>query len=333
MSALAQGQGNGGSGEEHSPQRPPRPWRVACVIVNYRTPQLTCSALASLRRELDSERDVAFVVENGSGDDSSRQITEWIEENPDGPETKLVESADNRGFAAGNNLVLTVVNAEYFLLLNSDARLRPGALHALLQVAQDRPRAGLIGVGLEGPDGATQTSCFRFPSPISELIDAAASGPITKFLHRWNVPLEATSSPSSPDWTSFACVMLRREALEAAGPMDENYFLYYEDVDYCRRVHNAGFEVACAPDAHVIHDHGGSSPVPEHIRLRSRPPAYLYESRARYFRLYYGRLGLAVANLLWTIGYGLHLARVAVGNSDPHVPKRTWLDIWRGFSP
>lgn len=302
--------------------------RVAAVIVNFRTAQLVCNALASLEEELCGSRDLAIVVDNASGDGSAEKIRTWAESRGAASWVRVVDAEQNRGFAAGNNRAFREVDAEFLLLLNSDARLAPGALAALLEAANAHPRAGAIGVALEGPDGAPHSSCFRYPSPASELIAAAATGPVTRLLRRWDVPLPPSDRASSPDWTSFACVLLRGAAVDAAGPMDEGYFLYYEDVDYCRRIREAGWDVRCEPRARAIHDHGGSSPVPGRIRERARLPDYLYRSRARYFRRYYGRLGFWLANWLWWLGRGVSLARELVGHKSPHVCDAAWRDIW-----
>lgn len=302
--------------------------RVAVVIVNYRTPELCCDALASLAGEIDPERDVAVVVDNASGDGSAEQIEAWIAARDAAHWARLLRARGNGGFAAGNNLAIRSVDADFYLLLNSDAQLRPGALAALLAAAAARPDAGLLGPRIEDAAGVAQMSTFVDHSPASELIRGAATGPLSRLLRRWDV---GQAEPSGePDWLSFACVMIRRAVVETAGLLDEGYFLYYEDCDYCRRARRAGWKHAYVPEARALHLHGASSSLPAALSRRERAPAYLYDSRARYFTKFYGRSGLWLANALWTLGRTLSLTRERLGRKPPHTSDREWLDIWRG---
>lgn len=302
--------------------------RVAVVIVNYRTAELCCDALASLAGEIDPERDVAVVVDNASGDGSAERIEAWIAERGASRWARLLRAPANRGFAAGNNLAIRSVVADFYLLLNSDAQLRPGALGALLAAAAARPDAGLLGPRIEDTAGIAQMSTFVDHSPASELIRAANTGPLSRLLRRWDV---AQAEPAAePDWLSFACVMIRRAVVETAGLLDEGYFLYYEDCDYCRRARRAGWKHVFVPAARAVHLHGASSSLPGALSRRERGPAYLYDSRARYFTKFYGRTGLWLANGLWTLGRAVSLARERLGTKRPHTSAQEWLDIWRG---
>jgi len=302
--------------------------RVAVVIVNYRTPELTRGALASLVGEIDPLRDSAVVVDNASGDGSAERLEAWIAERGFEGWARVLRAPSNGGFAAGNNLGIRSIEADFYLLLNSDAQLRPGALASLLAAAEARPDVGLLGPRLEDEEGALQMSCFRFHSPLSELIQAAATGPLTRLLRRFDVALGETGA--EPDWLSFACVMVRRAVIDAAGLLDEGYFLYYEDVDFCRRARRAGWRHALVPEARALHLHGASSTVPEALSRRERAPAYLYDSRARYYTRFYGRSGLWLANSLWMLGRGVSLARERFGGKTPHTCEAEWIDNWRG---
>jgi len=302
--------------------------RLAVVIVNYRTPDLARDALASLVGEIDPQRDAAVLVDNASGDGSAERLEAFVAERGFGDWARVLRAPANGGFAAGNNLGIRSVDAELYLLLNSDAQLRPGALAALLGAAQARPEVGLFGPRIEGPDGALQMSCFRHHSPVSELIHAAATGPLNRWLRRWDVALG--EGGGEPDWLSFACVLVRREVLDTAGLLDEGYFLYYEDVDFCRRARRAGWRHALVPEARALHLHGASSSLPSVLSRRERAPAYLYDSRARYFTRFYGRSGLWLANALWMLGRLVSLAREHLGSKPPHTCASEALDNWRG---
>jgi GT2 family glycosyltransferase len=302
--------------------------RVAVVIVNYRTPELTQDALSSLAGELDPLRDSAVVVDNASGDGSAERLEAWIAERGFESWARVLRAPRNAGYAAGNNLGIRSVDAELYLLLNSDAQLRAGALAALLAAAAAHPDAGLLGPRIEDPAGVLQMSCFRFHSPISELIHAAATGPLNRLLRRFDVALGETGP--EPEWLSFACVLIRRAVIDGVGLLDEGYFLYYEDVDFCRRARRAGWRHRLVPEARVLHLHGASSALQETLSRRERAPAYLYDSRARYFTRFYGRRGLWLANLLFMLGRSVSLARERFGSKPPHTCEAEWLDNWRG---
>ncbi len=303
--------------------------RVVAVVVNYRTPDLALDALASLSGELDPRRDAAVVVDNASGDGSAEALRRGLRERGFGDWARLVEAEENAGFSAGNNLGMEQLGAEFHLLLNSDATLRPGCLGTLLDAAARHPDAALLSPRLEWPDGRPQVSCFRDPSPLGELVEAAATGPVTRLLARHGIALPVADRPIEPDWTSFACVLLRAAARAEIGPMDPDYFLYFEDVDYCRRARDAGWRVRHVPGARAVHLRGGSGTLRSAQARRERLPDYYWRARARWFEKFGGRAGRLRANLGWLTGRAVSLPREAVGHKRPHLPRRAWLDIWR----
>lgn len=310
-----------------SPARESR--RIAVVIVNYRTPELVADCIDSLLPEIDSQRDAVVIVDNASGDGSVAALRGLVERHGELPLT-LLEAPANAGFAAGNNRGIAALCAEAYLLLNSDTRVRPGAVEALWRRLRSGPRVGLVGARLEWPDGEPQISCFRFHSPQSELIAAARTEPVRRLLARFDVPIPVRGEAFSPEWVSFAAVLVRREVLEAIGPLDEGFFLYYEDVDACRRARRAGFEVWYEPAARVVHLRGGSGPVKQLSAERRRRPRYYYAARRRYFRNAYGPLGPLLANACWTAGRALAWLREQLGAKSPHTVEHELLDVWRG---
>lgn len=305
--------------------------RLGVVIINYRTPQLVIDCLSSLAKEVKVAQDCVVVVDNLSGDNSLELITAAVQDNGWNDWVEIIPSPVNGGFSAGNNVGIKAVEAEAYLLLNSDTIVRPGAIAALLKAKEKYPKAGLISPRLEWLDGTPQISCFRYHSPVSELINAAATGPITKILQSFNVPIPVSDHPFEPDWTSFACVLIRREVIEQIGLMDEGYFMYYDDVDYCRMAKKAGWKVVHYPQARVVHLRGGSGSLKADVAARRRPPAYAYESRSRYFAKFYGHAGLWLANLLWLTGYSVSLVRELVGNKKPHTCEGQAQDIWTNW--
>ncbi|MFI5316439.1 MAG: glycosyltransferase family 2 protein [Myxococcota bacterium] len=304
-------------------------YRVAAVVLNYRTPDLSASCARSLLASLDPERDVALIVDNASGDDSGEKLRgEFAGANR--PALRVLETGRNGGFAFGNNAGIRAVDARAYLLLNSDTLVRPGAVESLFGFLEAHPRAGLVGPRLEWEDGEVQVSGFRFHRPVSELIAGSATGPIQRLLARWDVPLAVADSARRVEWVSFAAVMIRAEVIRAVGALDERYFMYFEDADYCRTAARAGFEVWQEPAARVAHLRGQSSPVKRLHAARQRLPRYYYASRARYFRKQFGWSGLLCANLLWTAGRGVAWLRETLGAKAPHTVERQLFDSWRG---
>jgi len=244
---------------------------------------------------------------------------------------RLVISPTNVGFAAGCNLGIRHVDAHAYLLLNNDTLVLPGAIASLLSACDTHASAGVVAAQQEWPDGSVQTYRFRFPTPLGELLQAAKTGLITRLLKKHETPLPAPRHPAEADWVCFACALVRREVIEEVGLLDEGYFNYFDDVDYCRRVRQAGWRVLTWPQARVIHLVGKSQSVESQKAARKRRPRYYYESRARYFAKFYGRTGLWLANILWTAGRGVSLAREALRNKKPHVCEKEWLDIWTNW--
>jgi hypothetical protein len=308
---------------------------LAVIVLNYRRAELTIGCLESLAPELEGRPDrCAVVVDNASDDGSADRLEKAIRSRSWEGWARLVRSPVNGGFAAGNNLGFASVEAGAYLLLNSDARVRPGALDGLTQAAREHPEAGLIGPRLEDPDGRPQVSCFRFRTPVSELLRAAATGPLSRMLRPWVVAEGVPEGPAEPPWVSFACVLVRREVVQGVGPMDEAYFMYFEDIDYARRARRAGWRVRYDPRARVVHLRGGTSSVKAAMAGRRRIPRYYYESRSRYYaRFYGGRPGLWLTNLLWLTGRSISLLRQLLGR-PAHVCAREWRDNWiNAWSP
>ncbi len=239
----------------------------------------------------------------------------------------VLRSAANGGFAAGNNLGIRSVRAGAYLLLNSDTLVRPGALRALREAMTARPDVGIIGAGLLTAHGGRDNSTFRVPSPISELLRGASTGILSRALSRFDVVIPSAEVPFEPGWVGFACVLVRREVIEQIGFLDEGYFMYFEDVDYCRRARAGGWHILYWPEATVVHLLGGSSAVTREESRHLRAPRYFYEARARYFAKFYGCGGLWLANILWCTGALLGLTRALLGRSRTHRQHEVQ-DIW-----
>jgi len=304
--------------------------RLLIVIINYKTAQLVCEALESLNGQLNFKYDAVVIVDNHSQDASLDVINDYIIEQGFTDWVSVVDAERNGGFSYGNNIGVNFAEASYYLLLNSDAYVRDNAIKALLNAAED-PSLGVIGPRLEWPDSSQQVSCFYNLSPVNTFLHTVKIGVITKLFRLFGVkevaiPIEQHKI-AKPDWLSFACVLLRGDMVQEIGLMDEGYFMYREDNDYCRRALEAGWELKYEPKARVVHLNKGSSNQMGVTRL----PKYYFNSRARYFIKYYGRLGLLVANILWTAGRCVSLLKEKMTRKPKAFHSKMWLDIWTGF--
>ncbi len=289
---------------------------------------MTIRCIQSVLDDLAGIDGHVVVVDNCSGDGSVETIAAWIEDLPDGAPVSLVRSATNSGFSGGHNQGIGARKAEFYLVLNSDAIVRPGFFSAILAAAETHPEAGLLAPCIETDDGEPQVSCFRFPSPASEMMRGAQSGPVSRILAGHQVALSMPPRADQIEWASFACILLRARMLARIGPMDEGYFLYFEDVEYCWRARQAGWRIAYVPEARSVHYRGGSGPVKALARERKRLPPYYYASRTRLFRQTRGVFGPFLANAAWFSGRVIARLRVLAGKSVPPSNAHEARDIW-----
>lgn len=306
-------------------------WRLLISIINFRTGPMTWDCVRSVLDDLGGRQDVlVVVVDNASGDGSADYLADRIAELPeDASPVRLVRSATNSGFSGGHNQGIAAGQAADYLILNSDAELRPGCIATLLAAADGAaPDIGILSPRIVDAAGHQEVSLFRFAGPLSEVIRGAATGPVTRILNRWDVPLFPPVAPEAVGWASFAAVVLRGRMLDQVGPLDEGYFMYFEDMDYCLRARRAGWHILPVPDAVVMHEQGGSGDVVEGQRQRKRLPAYFYASRTRFLTRAHGWHGYLAANLGWYLGRGVARLRRLAGKPVPQAQLREGRDIW-----
>ncbi len=296
--------------------------KLAIIVLNYRTPEMVIDCLESLRDQVQPNCQVV-VVDNCSGDDSADIIENAIDEHGWGAWVRMERSPVNGGFAAGNNVGIRSIDAEIYLLLNSDTIVRAGAIETLLETLETHPDVHMLGPQLEWMDGKHQVSTFRYRTPMTELLYASSLGVFAKVFPSHVVARELHEWTKGIDWASFACIAIRKEVFDKVGLLDEGYFMYFEDMAFCRKATRAGFKIAYQPKAHVVHLRGGSSPVKEATKQRKRRPMYYANARSHYFRTFYGLRGHIVANVLWTIGYVVGSLRGRTGAVE-----KEWRDIW-----
>ena len=265
---------------------------VLVVIVTYRTASLTVQALSSLEGEISSLeiRIRVMVVDNDSGD--FREIADAIERNAWSSWVTLVKAPRNGGFGYGNNLGIKsaygVSGPDYIYLLNPDAQVRPGAVGILARFLESNSRAGIAGSRITNSDGSDWSIAFRFPAMLSELAGGLEVAVVSRVLRRYAVARQMGSTPQQTDWICGASMMIRPQVLAKIGGFDENYFLYFEETDFCFRAKQEGFETWYVPDSQVVHIRGQSTKVTDLSLGPRRLPNYWFDSRRRFFVRTYG---------------------------------------------
>jgi GT2 family glycosyltransferase len=230
------------------------------------------------------------------------------------PEAVVLENSHNSGFAAANNQGIRRARGEFVLLLNPDTEILPGSLQAMVDFMRATPRAGAAGGCLVNPDGSLQASASPSPTLARELwrlIHLDRLRPLSLYpLTEWSA-----GGPRSVDVVQGAALILRRSALDEVGFLDEDYFMYTEEVDLCYRLRRSGWEVFWLPHAKVLHWGGQST-----RQRRSEMFLRLYESKVIFFRKRHGRLAALAYKLILVLAA---LPRVVVGGLRPRTGSAT----------
>lgn len=309
--------------------------KLSVVIVNYRTPGLVLDAVSSL---LDDETlpdgTRILVVDGASGDDSVPRFEAAILDRAWFDRVELLPLTVNGGFAYANNRGIEHLRAggrpsEYTLLLNPDTYVRTGAARTLVNFLDAHPRAGIAGSRLEDPDGTLQSCAFRFPNPLGEFESEVRFGPASRILKRFTNVQPTGDAPERVGWVSGASFMVRQAMLAEIGLMSEDYFLYYEEVDFCLRAARAGWECWHVPESRVVHLVGQSTNVTRRTSKPVRRPRYWFESRRHYFMSNHGRTYAVLADLAWLSGFGLRRVRRPLRRGADDVPPHLFKDFLR----
>ena len=265
---------------------------LSIIIVNWNTRTLLDQCLQSIEANPPAGSYETWVIDNNSSDDSLAMLGDSH------PPVRVIANAANTGFARANNQGMREAQGEVLLLLNSDTLVMPGAFDELFHTLRDNPRAGVVGSRLLNQDGTLQESWAAFPSLASEILGR-------NFRKRSRVT--GQSGVFQVDWVGGACMLVRAAAVHQVGLLDEQYFMYSEEVDWCYRMRMAGWLTLYAEKAEVIHLGGGSA-----NRFSLNQLMRLYDSKLRFFRKNYGRLpasllraGLILAQLLRIVRHGL----------------------------
>jgi GT2 family glycosyltransferase len=258
---------------------------ASVIIVNWNTSGILFQCLDSLYKAGTTRTMEVIVVDNGSTDDSVDMVEKCF------PEVIVLKNNQNVGFARANNQAISISKGRYFLLLNSDTIMLPGCIDVLVDVADRYPEVGVVGPRVLYMDKSVQISWGAFPSLLSELVGRyfKTQRAVANVPHAYDV-----------DWVLGACMLVRAETVKSAGPLDEDFFFYSEEVDWCYRIKERNWKVWYITNAEIFHLGGGSTHSGTLVQL-----VRLYRGKLLYFQKHHGsfkttllRLGLALANTL-----------------------------------
>lgn len=306
--------------------------KLLTVLLNYKTPDMTLDALRSLLRELGPYPDARVtLVDNDSRDGSYEKLRTAVEDAGWSDRVTVVASDYNGGFAYGNNFAIAPALEstdlpDYIYLLNSDAFPDEGCVRELVDFLDAHPDVGIAGSYVHGPEPAPHETAFRFPTWQSELEATLGLGIVSKLLDRYLVALPLPKESRPVDWLAGASMLIRRQVFEDVGLMDDTYFLYYEETDFCLRARRANWPTWYIVESSVTHIGSASTGMKD----KSKPtPTYWYASRRHFFRKNYGRLALWIANLAFVLGSTVRRIRYRLTDLKPHDPDGHLRDFLR----
>ena len=273
---------------------------VTVVVVNYNTAHLLDRMFEALETGRGGLRLQVIVIDNASRDRSVELLHAKY------PDAELIENKVNVGFGRANNQALPRARGRYLVLLNTDAFVFPDTLEKTVAFMDAHPDCGVLGVKLVNPDGSLQPSCRYFPTPWNVFVASYKGDWLAWWLFLNTRLVDDMSwdhaSVRECDWVPGAYYMVRREVIERVGLFDPRYFLYFEEVDHCRRVRQAGWSVIYYPRTQVLHIGGESAESEGPLTVGRQISALQIESKLLYFRKYHGVMGVLVAVSLTTLG-------------------------------
>jgi len=271
---------------------------LSVVILNWKVKELLRQCLISVYRETSDIDFEVIVVDNDSRDGSAEMVAREF------PQARLIVNDRNVGFAAGNNVGIKVASGEFVLLLNPDTELRENVLAKLVAVMRANPDVAVCGPTLLNADGSLQSSVRRFPTPSSQalvMLKLHNIFPRLKPVREYFASGFDYLASSSVDQVMGAAFMVRRTAFDELGLLDERFFIWFEEVDFCKRAIDAGHDVMYTPETHIIH-YGGESfgqvfgPKKQH---------YLNSSLLKYMRKHFGLAATVALALLYPLSIAL----------------------------
>ncbi|MFY0729831.1 glycosyltransferase family 2 protein [Pseudomonas sp. NFX15] len=267
------------------------------LVVNYNTANLLQPMFDALRQSKHAERLRYLIVDNASADNSLERLASIC------PEALQLSNDNNVGFGRANNQLIEHLQGRYALLLNTDAFVAADTLNKTLDYMEAHPDCGVLGVRLVGREGDLQPSCRYFPTPLNVFLAHAGLERFFPWVKKVDDMTWDHDSVRECDWVPGCYYLIRREVIDQVGLFDPRYFLYYEEVDHCKRVKQAGWKVVYYPDTTVVHIGGESAKTVNTLNAASRQLSTLQiESELLYFRKHHGLAGLALHMGLVSLG-------------------------------
>jgi GT2 family glycosyltransferase len=306
--------------------------KLLIVLLNYHVTDLTIDCLRSIEPEVPSVPGMKVAIcENGSGGDAELRLRTAIDVNGWAEWAELTAVTPNLGFTGGNNHIIRRWLAasecpDYFLLLNADTLLTQGALQSLVQFMDSHPKVGIAGSRLDNPDGSRNGSPFRFHGILTEFDRGMRLGIVSKLISPWSVLMPIPAKPAPVDWVCGASMIIRREVIKSIGPLDEGYYTYFDDTDYCLNAKRAGWPTWYVPESRIIHIEGASTGVA--ARNISRRPEYLFMARRRYYLKNHGSVYAALVDAAYLIGFAVWRVRRRIQRKPDVDPPHMLLDAF-----
>ncbi len=273
---------------------------LSIVIVSYNARQFLAPCLSALQKTIHNISHEVIMVDNNSTDGSVHYVHTHF------PATRVVQNQRNVGFAAANNQGIRVAKGTFILLLNPDTVVTATAVAKLVDYARNNPRVGILGCRVLNLSGQLQwDSCGHFLTPATlcfRLMGLEKIFPRSKIFGRRLLYYWPRNSSQQIDWVSGVCMLIRRQLIEEAGLLDEQFFAYYEDMDYCRRASTDNYITFFLHDAQIYHVLSTSWREGSEKQLMVS-----LRSEKRYLKKYYGSLGVFFFNTLYVYGSSIRL--------------------------
>lgn len=260
---------------------------LSIILVSYNTRKLIDPLITSLEASRGNLRIETIIVDNASQDGSAVELRTRFSS------AIIIENANNVGFGRANNQGMDIARGRYVLLLNTDAFVAPDTLVATLDAMDAHPDWGILGVRLVGMDGSDQPSCRYFPTPCNMFLNATGIDRFVTWPQLVDDPACARDQTQNCDWVPGCFFLIRRKVIAQIGTFDPRFFMYYEEVDYCRRAKAADWKVVYFPHTRVIHLGGASAEALGPLVATTRQiPALQMESEVLYLRKHHGARGV-----------------------------------------
>lgn len=279
---------------------------VSIIIVNWNTRDILRDCLKSVYEQTKSVSFEVIVVDNASTDGSVEMVKN------DFPQVSLVENSENKGFAAANNQGMAIAKGRYVLLLNSDTVVLDNAIAKTVLFADDYPEAAVVGCRVLNPDKTLQPTCFMFPSLLNMILSSTylyKLFPRSQFFGRERMSWWDRGDIREVDVVTGCYMLVQKKAIDQIGMMDETFFMYAEEMDWCWRFKSAGWKVMYTPDAQIIHLGGQSSQqVKPQMIMQLRGSILLFFSKHKNWSIYYSACLLVALFFFLRLPYWLSRA-------------------------